>query len=156
MALRLCRAVDHLQQNQISHRDVKPDNVLLGGDVVHTPLGDRPAVLKLADFGEAQDFQSEGLEGLRLPFITKKTSKGGAQYYLAPEIVQGKCGPTTVLDYEKNDAWAVGMVAYEMLSAEAPPFAVGDDARSFTDESFRELPGCYCSLSRMLVRAFTS
>jgi hypothetical protein len=43
-------------------------------------------------------------------------SKGGAQITLSPEIKEAKAGRGKVLDYSKNDAYALGCVmGYDVL-----------------------------------------
>ena len=42
--------------------------------------------------------------------------RGGAPIALAPEITLPKPGPDVHLNYSKNDEWAVGMIAHELLS----------------------------------------
>ena len=43
-------------------------------------------------------------------------TKGGAPFYLAPEIVNAKPGPKQVLEYDKNDIYAVGLVGLQLIS----------------------------------------
>jgi serine/threonine protein kinase len=94
-------AVVKLQKHGRAHRDLKPDNIFF--------CGDRES-LALADFGEVGD--------LHLHFTKGTTSPGGAQEYLAPEIMSQIAsmadGASAPLDYSKNDIYAIGMIAYKM------------------------------------------
>ncbi|NUP10463.1 MAG: serine/threonine protein kinase [Polyangiaceae bacterium] len=85
------------------HRDVKPENVM-----VLDPTGAPPTDLRLLDFGLAKSLIPDG---------SSQTAAGtfvGSLAYAAPEQLFGEAiGPPT-------DWWALGVVAYEMLSAKRP------------------------------------
>lgn len=120
-------AVMRLQKLGLAHRDVKSDNILLTGASLHGC----PTDLALGDFGEVGP--------LRLEYQVDGTvSHGGAVAALCPEVLaginaatQGGGAAPVWLDYSKNDAWAVGVVAYEMATGRMPwvgepPFAQGE------------------------------
>ena len=94
-------ALSHAHQRGVVHRDIKPDNIMLTG---------RHAVV--ADFGVARALsEATGGEGL--------TSMGvalGTPAYMAPE--QATADPN--VDH-RADIYAVGVVAYELLTGR-PPF----------------------------------
>ena len=121
-ALRLAHglllAVAHLKAHGVSHRDVKPDNVL-----VADPGGAREAAV-LVDFGMSFDHAANRTRELRVPMPVHGFRRGGAAIALAPEVTLLRPGPGAVLDYRKNDEWAAGMVLHELLSREGgAPFA---------------------------------
>ena len=66
--------------------------------------------------------------------------RGGAPIALAPEITLPRPGPGVVLDYSKNDEWAVGMIAHELLSkAEgAAPFPDMEHPATYSDAGYQE------------------
>ena len=96
------------------HRDVKPQNLLLGTD----------GVLKLGDFGIAA-----GHEGTRL---TLDGTVLGTAGYLAPEQARGEQVTAAA------DIYAVGAVLYELLTGE-PSRTVGSLSELGSEEGF-ELP----------------
>lgn len=128
---RLLRAICHLLEEGIVHRDIKPDNVFLCGFQDH----DSDLLIKLADFGCALQFNPD--KHFREDFINSNLPRGGANHYLAPEIMTAEPGNIQnpgSLDYSKNDVFALGMVAHYMLcngaenhevfSAEHPDYTV--------------------------------
>ena len=80
----------------IIHRDIKPQNVLIGRD----------GVARLTDFGVAQVAEDSGM-------TTAGTTVGTAAY-MAPE--QAQAGRIT----EATDLYAVGVMLYEMLTGFLP------------------------------------
>src|SRR5260370_11519058 len=89
-------ALQHAHGAKLIHRDVKPENMLLGSD---------DEVL-LSDFGIAvAAHNTSSLQTLDL---------AGTPAYMAPEHIQGKSRPA-------SDQYALAIVAYEWLCGE-PPF----------------------------------
>jgi len=101
-AAEIAQALDALHAAGIVHRDVKPSNVLLGGD---------GAVL--ADFGLARGVDS-----------TQLTHDGqllGTAHYLAPELIEGAAATPA------SDVYAFACLVYEAATG-APPFAGRNEA----------------------------
>jgi serine/threonine-protein kinase len=92
----LASTLDYAHRRGIIHRDVKPQNVLLGED-------GRPL---LTDFGIAQAMASSGL--------TRTGAVMGSVHYIAPELVRGR----TALP--QSDVYSLGVVLYEMATGRVP------------------------------------
>jgi hypothetical protein len=110
----MLHAVQKVGQCDNAHRDLKPDNIFFTG---------ARESLALADFGE--------VGGRRLEFTKGVTSPGGSPACLAPEVLaaigQLAEGQAALIDYTKNDIFAVGLIAYAMCHADpdAAPWREG-------------------------------
>ncbi len=111
--LQLCDALHYAHQRGITHRDIKPGNILIGAD----------GNAKLADFGLAKALEPN-LAGFQL---THSNEQLGTPYYMAPE----QRLPNQPADH-RADLYALGVVYYEMLTNRLPigrvekPSAHGD------------------------------
>ena len=92
----------------------------------------------LTDFGMCFDLVKNGVQNHRVMMPYDGFRRGGAPIALAPEITLPKPGPGVFLDYSKNDEWAVGMVAHELLSegGEAP-FPDLEHPASYSDRAYQ-------------------
>ena len=93
-------ALSYLYQNNVIHRDLKLQNILL------SEKNDDKAIIKIADFGLAKQY--EGSENL---FDTI----AGTPIYMAPEIQKGEAYS------DKSDLWSVGVILFELVCG-FPPF----------------------------------
>ena len=97
----VAQALEYAHEKGVTHRDIKPDNVLLAG---------RSAVL--TDLGVAKAFSdATAVDGT----MTSVGVALGTPAYMAPEQAAGD--PAT--DH-RADIYALGMMAYEMLAGHAP------------------------------------
>jgi serine/threonine protein kinase len=97
----LLAGLAHAHGRGIVHRDVKPENLMIGGE----------SRVKIADFGIAKATD----EAQAATFLTATGTTIGTPMYMAPEQAMGhEVGPWT-------DLYAVGMIAFELLAGR-PPF----------------------------------
>lgn len=96
IAKQLVRALHYLHMNRIIHRDMKPQNILIG----------KNGAVKLADFGFARTLSQQ---------TVVLTSIKGTPLYMAPELVQEQPYNLSV------DLWSLGCICYELYYSK-PPF----------------------------------
>lgn len=94
--IQLTSAVEHAHENNIIHRDVKPQNVMVKDD----------GTVKMMDFGIALAHDAVQL--------TQSDAVLGSAHYLAPETTRGE--PAT----NQIDIYALGIVFYELLTGSVP------------------------------------
>ncbi|MGE0555757.1 MAG: protein kinase [Gemmatimonadales bacterium] len=118
IATEVASALDYAHRHGVIHRDIKPENIL---------LHDGSALV--ADFGIAlAASKSEG--------ATRMTETGmslGTPHYMSPEQAMGERS----LD-ARTDVYALGAVAYEMLTGD-PPFT-GSSAQAIVAKVMTEKP----------------
>ena len=108
----LADALGHAHRRGITHRDVKPGNVLIT----------RSGTLKLLDFGLARIDDHHGalkptastVAAAGGPPLTQIGAALGTWLYMAPEQVRGEPADA------RSDVFALGAVIYEMLSGRRP------------------------------------
>ena len=94
--IQLTSAVQHAHENDIIHRDIKPQNVLVKDD----------GTVKITDFGIALAHDTVQL--------TQSDAVLGSAHYLAPETTRGETPSNQV------DIYALGIVFYELLTGNVP------------------------------------
>jgi TRAF2/NCK-interacting kinase len=102
----ICREIlnglAHLHKNNVIHRDIKGQNVLLTDS----------AEVKLVDFGVSA--QLDRTVGRRNTFI-------GTPYWMAPEVIACDENPDATYD-ARSDLWSLGITSLEMAEG-CPPLA---------------------------------
>ena len=100
--LRVVDAVEHGHTRGVIHRDLKPDNVLVGED----------GEPKVIDFGIARALGHTGHD----TSMTRTGQVLGTLQYMAPEQLSGKGGSAD----QRADVYALGVILYELLCGQPP------------------------------------
>ncbi|WP_300383950.1 Stk1 family PASTA domain-containing Ser/Thr kinase [Clostridium sp.] len=114
IALQIAKALDCAHKNNIIHRDIKPQNILV------TESGE----IKVTDFGIAKSVDSQT--------IINTTSVIGSAHYLSPEQAKG-----SYIDF-RSDIYSFGIVIYEMVTGTLP--FEGDSPVSVALKHLQEKP----------------
>ena len=109
IAIQIASALLSAHSNQIIHRDIKPDNVMIRDD----------NLVKVLDFGlakltnqKSQVFDSES--PTYKPVNTRSGTIIGTVGYMSPEQARGK-----TVDH-RTDIFSLGVVLYEMITGKVP------------------------------------
>jgi serine/threonine-protein kinase len=94
----LAAALSAAQDEGVIHRDLKPQNILVGKD----------DHLYVSDFGLARSFEETNIQ------VTRTGAFLGTPRYMSPEQVEGK--PADL----RSDIYAYGLILYEMVTGDVP------------------------------------
>jgi tRNA A-37 threonylcarbamoyl transferase component Bud32 len=102
--MRVCDAMHFAHSRGVIHRDIKPDNIMIGefGEVY------------VLDWGLAVGMERD-IEG-RIPWAGDETRAAGTPRYMAPEMVAGEGGMLS----PQSDIYLLGGVLYRLLTGAAP------------------------------------
>ena len=96
--------LSYLHSNNIVHRDLKLENILISDTEYVALTGEEYLDIKIIDFGNAEHFDKK---------LSNKNLVGSS-YYIAPEIFKKIPG-------KQSDLWSAGVILY-MLIVGHPPF----------------------------------
>ncbi len=96
IAVQMASALEHAHKHGVVHRDIKPQNILIGVD----------GTIKITDFGIAHAAADAT--------VTTTNNALGSVYYFSPEQARGG-----YVD-EKSDIYSLGITMYEMLTGRVP------------------------------------
>jgi len=131
LAAQIADALDRAHRAGVTHRDVKPQNIMLTRDGV-----------KVLDFGLAKSTSKPGpTEQTLTKALTAEGTVLGTPQYMAPEQFEGKEADT------RSDIWAFGAVLYEMVTGQ----------KAFQGKNYSSLVGAILGgePAPMAVKAFT-
>ena len=131
----ICAGIAHAHQNNVIHRDIKPQNILLTAD---------KKIVKIADFGVARFAQSDS-----------PVTRVGTNIYAPPEHSPMLSGQTGTLTFTKitpaADIYSLAKTAFVLFTSESPRYfsshPISELPYSFRQESWAE------SLIKILTKA---
>jgi serine/threonine protein kinase len=131
LATQIADALDRAHRAGVTHRDVKPQNIMLTRDGV-----------KVLDFGLAKSTAKVApTEETLTKVLTTEGTVMGTPQYMAPEQFEGKEADA------RSDIWAFGAVLYEMVTGQ----------KAFQGKSYATLVGAILATdpAPMAVKPFT-
>jgi eukaryotic-like serine/threonine-protein kinase len=105
--IEMCSSLAEAHAQGIVHRDLKPENVYLES------RPGNPEFVKILDFGIAKVMRGDSIDP-QSPQLTATGQTLGTLEYMSPEQLMGK-----PLD-GRSDVYALGVVAYEMITGRLP------------------------------------
>ena len=105
-SLQIISSLKYIHNRRVIHRDLKIGNLFISDKME----------IKLGDFGLATKLEFEG---------QKRRTICGTPNYIAPEVLDGKCGHSFEVDI-----WSLGVIMYTLLVGK-PPFETNDVKKTY-------------------------
>ena len=121
ISIKLCSAISHAHENQIIHKDIKPDNILI----------DKHGEVKIIDFGLSQNN--------KLKSDTDTGFFAFSRQYASPEQLNQQ------ILTSKTDIFSIGVVIFEMFTGvkyfipDESEHSFGDDRRHIGNIKYQQL-----------------
>jgi formylglycine-generating enzyme required for sulfatase activity len=107
LGMQISAALQCMHENNVIHRDLKPDNIML------VPDGSGGELVKVVDFGVAKILEADAR-------LTRYQARIGSPVYCSPEQYLGQ-----PVDH-RTDLYGLGIIFYECLSGRVPFNAVNE------------------------------
>jgi serine/threonine protein kinase/Tol biopolymer transport system component len=138
VAIPLSDAISTAHDHSITHRDLKPDNIMVSGE----------GRLKILDFGLAKlkhEFVEAGVSELPTQTATQEGRIFGTVAYMSPEQAEGKS-----IDH-RSDIFSLGIILYEMATGRRP--FEGDTTASILSSIIKDKPESATDINPNLPKA---
>jgi serine/threonine protein kinase len=106
--LDMAEGLEHIHSNQLVHRDIKPQNILIA-------IKSRP-LLKISDFGLCKETSQNGTFSM--------SGVKGTTFYLAPEILKIDESAARTHHSRGTDVFAMGCTFFRYLTRGIHPFGL--------------------------------
>ncbi len=143
IAIQIASALKPAHEAGITHRDLKPGNVMLRPD----------GLVKVIDFGLAK-FTAQGLTAPMYEPVSAPGSIAGTVQYMSPEQARGDA-----VDH-RTDLWSLGVMLYEMVARTKPFDGVTEShiivaILDHTPQELKPVPGVPAGLARVVEKALS-
>ena len=134
IARQVCHALENAIQHGVTHRDIKPGNLILTTAPAGTQLPTNVPLVKVADFGLAK-FSDKKLDAT----ITLDQTVSGTPFYMSPEQVKAE-----KIDH-RSDIYSLGTTTWHLITGTPPitggsPLNVITNKMKLEDEWLSKLP----------------